>query len=91
MKLYVFNYHRLTAYLLMLLSVIAVTALLSVPKSGIRGVFAVQRQVPVYSVDTEEKVAAVEANLEMIKTETLSLEASVSAGSELDVHVEKLS
>lgn len=39
----------------------------------------------------EEKVAAVEANLEMIKTETLSLEASVSAGSELDVHVEKLS
>jgi polysaccharide deacetylase family sporulation protein PdaB len=59
MKLYVFNYHRLTAYLLMLLSVIAVTALLSVPKSGIRGVFAVQRQVPVYSVDTEEKVAAV--------------------------------
>jgi polysaccharide deacetylase family sporulation protein PdaB len=58
MKLYIFDYRRLIAYLLMLTSVIAVVSLLGTSEEG-RGVFSVQRQVPIYSVDTDEKLAAV--------------------------------
>lgn len=59
MKLYVFNYRRLTVYLLMLATVITMVSLLSVPQTDSRGVFSAQRQIPIYSVETDEKLAAI--------------------------------
>ncbi len=59
MKLYVFNYRRLIVYLLILMSVIITASLLSVPVTDSRGVFSVRRQIPIYSVDTDEKLVSV--------------------------------
>ena len=59
MKLYVFNYRRLIAYLLMLTSLIIIVSVLGSPTAGGIGVFSTQRKIPIYSVDTEEKLAAI--------------------------------
>ncbi len=59
MKLFVFNYRRLAAYLLMLTSLIIIVSVLGSPAAGGIGVFSVQRRIPIYSVDTDEKLAAI--------------------------------
>lgn len=59
MKLYVFNFRRLIAYLLMLTTVIIIVSVISTPNASIIGVFSAERQVPIYSVDTDEKLAAI--------------------------------
>lgn len=45
--------------MLMLTTVIIIVSVLSTPETGTFSVFSAQRQVPIYSVDTDEKLAAV--------------------------------
>ena len=59
MKLYTFSLRRLTVYLLMLLTVVLIVSVLIRPATASIGAFFAQRQVPIYSVDTDEKLAAI--------------------------------
>jgi polysaccharide deacetylase family sporulation protein PdaB len=59
MKMYVFSYRRLAAYLLMLTTVVILVSVISTPGSGITGAFSAQRRIPIYSVETDEKLAAI--------------------------------
>ncbi len=59
MKLYTFSFRRLMVYLTMLLTVVLTVSVLISPETVSIEAFFTQRQVPVYSVDTDEKLAAI--------------------------------
>ncbi len=59
MKLYVFNTRHLLQYLvILLLSVFAVYSLIP-PGAGVLNVFAEQKEIPIYSVETPEKTVSI--------------------------------
>ena len=59
MKLYIFNTRRLLLYLMiLLLSVFAVYSLIP-PGAGVLNVFAEQKEIPIYSVETPDKIVSI--------------------------------
>lgn len=59
MKLYIFNTRRLLLYLIiLLLSVFAVYSLIP-PGAGVLNVFAEQKEIPIYSVETSDKTVSI--------------------------------
>lgn len=59
MRLYVFNARRLLVLLLLLASAAFIISVLTLRDTGLLAVFASKREIPIYSVDTEEKLAAI--------------------------------
>jgi len=59
MKLYIFNMRRLLLYLMILiLSVFAVYSLIP-PGAGVLNVFAEEKEIPIYSVETSDKTVSI--------------------------------
>lgn len=59
MKLYIYNTRRLLLYLtILLLSVFAIYSLIP-PGAGVLNVFAEQKEIPIYSVETPEKTVSI--------------------------------
>jgi polysaccharide deacetylase family sporulation protein PdaB len=59
MKIYIFNSKRLKVYSLILACLVLIVSSMSTGSSGGIGAFSAQRKVPVYSVETDEKLAAI--------------------------------
>ncbi len=59
MKIYVLNFKRILKYLTLILLLALLISVISITGMDALGVFTPERELPIYCVDTSEKVAAI--------------------------------